>query len=290
VAGGTGNTASGLSSAVVGGTGNTASGNYATVAGGRQNVASGEHAFAAGRRASAVHSGAFVWSDNQDSEFASTGVNVFMVRASGGMAVNTAPESGVAFKVGGMIKADSVNATTFSVGTLTATTLNGFGTTPLGGIIMWSGSVDAVPAGWALCDGRTSNGRTTPDLRGRFVIGATSGRVVGSVGGSETVTLTTSQLPSHNHLVSGSTADAGTHNHDYDDVYASEAGGPLGNQGWLGHKGNDRDNGPHATRRGTWWAPNHSHSFSVNSQSTGGGQAISILPPFYALAFIMRVQ
>ncbi|MFO0001051.1 MAG: tail fiber protein, partial [bacterium] len=81
------------------------------------------------------------------------------------------------------------------MGTLTATTLNGFGTTPLGGIIMWSGSVDAVPAGWALCDGRSSNGRTTPDLRGRFVIGATSGRVVGSVGGSETVTLTTSQLP-----------------------------------------------------------------------------------------------
>lgn len=37
---------------------------------------------------------------------------------------------------------------------------------PKGAIIMWSGTVASIPAGWAFCDG--ANG--TPDLRKRFVI------------------------------------------------------------------------------------------------------------------------
>ena len=43
---------------------------------------------------------------------------------------------------------------------------------PLGGIIMWSGTVP--PTGWAVCDGSISNGVQTPDLRGRFVVGAST--------------------------------------------------------------------------------------------------------------------
>jgi hypothetical protein len=39
---------------------------------------------------------------------------------------------------------------------------------PRGGIIMWSGNIADIPKGWALCDGK--NG--TPDLRGRFIVGA----------------------------------------------------------------------------------------------------------------------
>lgn len=41
-------------------------------------------------------------------------------------------------------------------------------TFPAGSIIMWSGSILSIPTGWKLCDGANS----TPDLRGRFVIGA----------------------------------------------------------------------------------------------------------------------
>ena len=51
---------------------------------------------------------------------------------------------------------------------------------PVGGIIMWSGTIAAIPTGWALCNG--SNG--TPDLRDRFVIGAGSTYAVGATGGS----------------------------------------------------------------------------------------------------------
>jgi len=49
--------------------------------------------------------------------------------------------------------------------------LKGYGTTPIGGIIMWSGAIDSIPDGWALCDGKIHNGKQTPDLRGRFIVG-----------------------------------------------------------------------------------------------------------------------
>jgi hypothetical protein len=39
---------------------------------------------------------------------------------------------------------------------------------PAGLIAMWHGSISSIPAGWSLCDG--SNG--TPDLRDRFIVGA----------------------------------------------------------------------------------------------------------------------
>ena len=53
------------------------------------------------------------------------------------------------------------------------------GGVPAGVIVMWSGVVALIPLGWALCDG--TNG--TPDLRGRFILGAT---VAGTTGGGAT--------------------------------------------------------------------------------------------------------
>ena len=102
VGGGTNNTANGFSATVGGGSSNTASGVVATVGGGAQNVASGidstvpggnsntaggSYSFAAGRRAKALHSGTFVWGDSEapGADIASTGVDQFIVRASGGL-------------------------------------------------------------------------------------------------------------------------------------------------------------------------------------------------------------
>ena len=64
-------------------------GSYATIPGGRENTAAAGYTFAAGRRASAVHTGTFVWADSTDAEFISTTDNQFNVRASGGARFET---------------------------------------------------------------------------------------------------------------------------------------------------------------------------------------------------------
>ena len=83
-----GNTASGPASTVAGGFGNTASGKYATVPGGDRNVA-GTNSFAAGHRAKATHTGAFVWADATEADFATTASNQFLLRATGGVGIGT---------------------------------------------------------------------------------------------------------------------------------------------------------------------------------------------------------
>ena len=82
---------------------------------------------------------------------------------------------------------------------------------PTGAIIMWSGLIGDVPAGWVVCDG--NNG--TPNLTDRFIVGAggSLGVVAGATGGSHTVTLSASNLPSHTHTYSGTTNTVGNHTH-----------------------------------------------------------------------------
>jgi hypothetical protein len=91
VAGGWDNDAGGLCSAVGGGRSNNASGEYSTVIGGRDNTAGGDYSLACGRQAevAADHHGTFVWADNSMTPFASTGENQFLIRASGGVGINT---------------------------------------------------------------------------------------------------------------------------------------------------------------------------------------------------------
>jgi hypothetical protein len=89
IGGGLSNTASGAASTVAGGGSNTASGTYATVAGGSNNTAGGTNSFAAGQQAKATHDGAFVWADDTSTDFASTAPNQFLIRAAGGVGINT---------------------------------------------------------------------------------------------------------------------------------------------------------------------------------------------------------
>ncbi len=183
-------------------------------------------------------------------------------------------------------------------GAVAAASVSGFGTVPPGGIIMWSGAVSSIPTGWALCDGRSANGRTTPDLRGRFIVGAGAGAVgltsrdVGAAGGNEQTTLTVGQLPGHNHRVRGSTGNNGNHSHAVYEAPRDDrnfTGGRTQALGVVGDAGSPGapDTAGSAT---TSTAGDHSHSFDVTSESTGNGEAFGNLPPFYALAFIMRVQ
>ncbi len=83
---------------------NSATADFATVVGGSGNVAAGSHSFAAGHRAKANHSGAFVWADSQEVNFGSAADNQFLIRAAGGVGINTT-NPGVSLEVNGGVRA-----------------------------------------------------------------------------------------------------------------------------------------------------------------------------------------
>lgn len=74
---------------------NRAGGNFSTAIGGAGNTAAGAYSFAAGARARAMHDGAWVWSDfSENTPFASSAPNQFLVRAAGGVGINTSSLKG----------------------------------------------------------------------------------------------------------------------------------------------------------------------------------------------------
>jgi hypothetical protein len=138
-------------------------------------------------------------------------------------------------------------------------------TFPTGGIIMWSGSIVSIPAGWLLCDG--TNG--TPDLRSRFVVGAGSTYNPGDTGGADSVTLTTAQIPSHTHTAT--VTDPG-HAHSLALGFSTLSGGSFG-----GANLNSTSNTNSATT-----------GITVTNAATGGGGSHENRPPYFALAFLMK--
>ena len=78
-------------------------------------------------------------------------------------------------------------------GTLTQNGVAG-GIVPVGGVIMWSGAVNSVPAGWLLCNGQTVNAYTTPNLEDKFIVGAGNIYAVGSTTKSANLSATGSTI------------------------------------------------------------------------------------------------
>ena len=95
--------------AVGGGYVNLVSGSYGTIPGGFRNSAT-TNCFAAGYRAKANHTGSFVWADSQAADFTTTGANQFLIRAAGGVGINTAPAPGATLDVAGWVKASGLSA------------------------------------------------------------------------------------------------------------------------------------------------------------------------------------
>ena len=105
ISGGIANFANAEDATVAGGGGNQALGVGAFAAGGNNNLAGGDDSFAGGRQAQAMNTGAFVWADNHAANFTSTVDNSFIVRAAGGVGINTAsPGAGFALDVSGLIR------------------------------------------------------------------------------------------------------------------------------------------------------------------------------------------
>jgi hypothetical protein len=103
---------------------------------GYNTTASGYESFAAGYRARATNDNCFVWADFAgSSDFGSTGVNQFLVRAGGGVGINTNNPSGAALNVLGTVRATSfqgdgsgltgLSGASITAGTLADTRLSG---------------------------------------------------------------------------------------------------------------------------------------------------------------------
>lgn len=154
---------------------------------------------------------------------------------------------------------------------------------PSGLIAMWSGSVNAVPSGWSLCNGQ--NG--TPNLQDRFIVGAGSSYNAGATGGSNTVTLSVNQIPSHGHSASGVTcSSSGEHSHIVMDQTGPGSSGTIRDIGGGSRRG---ENAWNETYYATNSAGAHTHSISGSISNTGGDQSHENRPPYYALAFIMKL-
>ena len=145
-----------------------------------------------------------------------------------------------------------------------------------GMILMWSGSINTIPTGWALCNGQ--NG--TPNLVDRFIVGAGSTYSVGATGGSASVTLTTEQMPSHTHTGTVSLEKGGEHSHSA----TGGASGPYSSAIMY-------DDCTRGSERVTieFSGGAHSHTGSVTINSAGSGIAHENRPPYYALAYIMKL-
>lgn len=149
--------------------------------------------------------------------------------------------------------------------------------TPRGMINMWSGSIKDIPWGWALCDGKD----TTPDLRDQFIVGAGNNYDIGEEGGKDKVTLTEQQMPKHQHHVSGKTDNDGKHQHQWDGY--NKVGD--GKKEVRSRKRITSDPWDYEIPHGS----EHVHNINFWSKSTGGSQPFDNRPPYYALAFIMKL-
>jgi microcystin-dependent protein len=121
---------------------------------------------------------------------------------------------------------------------------------PRGVITMWSGTIANIPTGWQLCDG--TNG--TPDLRNRFIIGAGATYGVAVTGGEAAHALTEAEMPSHTHTIN---------------TYMLNA--------------------IHTPTRVTCYDTGVSSGGASTTNPTGGGAAHNNLPPYFALAYIMKL-
>ena len=137
---------------------------------------------------------------------------------------------------------------------------------PTGGIIMWSGSIASIPTGWLLCDGSSG----TPDLRTRFVIGAGSTYGVGGTGGSANAIVV-----SHTHTAT--VTDAGhIHGTAGNNQVGSTSGTFQAGSYPLTVMANPSDIASAVT------------GVTVSNSTEGSSGTNANLPPYYALAFIMK--
>lgn len=134
--------------------------------------------------------------------------------------------------------------------------------TPKGAIVMWSGAINDIPEGWALCNGE----KGTPNLSGRFIVGvgkSSDGETdyqLNTTGGKEKVKLNANEcaLPKHRHGLDPQKIKTGTRS----EVFV-------------------------ATMFGTEDSSGSEYSNEYEKQSADSPHENR--PPYYVLAYIMKI-
>lgn len=169
--------------------------------------------------------------------------------------------------------------------------------------MVFSGALTAIPTGWQLCNGQ--NG--TPNLSEQFIVGAGNLYAVGATGGTLITTLTAANLPAHNHTLTdpqhshgitqtphGHGYNASPHSH-YFSAYINGAGGGgtfeatqlPGNSNFLTSSASYSGISMQASSVGVTQLA--SSTTGLTSANTGNGVGGTLLPPYYALAYICKV-
>jgi microcystin-dependent protein len=192
---------------------------------------------------------------------------------------------------------------------------------PVGALLSYAGA--AAPAGWLLCDGAAvsrstyaalfavlgstygaGDGSTTfnvPDLRNRVAVGSGSTYSRAQTGGAATVTLSSTQMPSHSHSFSDSTDSAGSHGHSGSadsggsHTHSYTAASPRYNM--LAGGGTEAatavgsttgSGGSHSHSVTINSGGSHSHTLSGSTATAGSGGSHENMPPFVAMPTIIR--
>ena len=176
---------------------------------------------------------------------------------------------------------------------------------PSGVILMWSGSTDTIPAGWALCNGQDG----TPDLTDRFILGAGKTYQPGTTGGAATVQNAALSIwtgaAGTGIGIQGTTLDGNTlPSHAHTSIQPAEyRDNGWGDSGNITFRSPTQKNGGYT---GNSWAhahgvsdPGHAHAVGSSEHSHGvtdsghthalTAQAISTMPPYYALCLIIKL-
>ena len=196
------------------------------------------------------------------------------------------------------IDADQINAGAVGVSELAAAITNSL--VPLGTVIDWyppnaaaAPWTAAMPTGYAACDGTAwasivnDLGFTTgniPNLVGALISGATfasareAANGVAGARGSSSRTLTTAQMPAHNHPVTGN----GAHTHSVTEVFVVKVGGSGAGPAYA-----DPSLWPW---RQNGWATDALGHHSHGTSNTGDGAAFDVTPASVGLLKIMKVR
>lgn len=140
---------------------------------------------------------------------------------------------------------------------------------PINAIVAYSGGSATLPSGWYVCNGGTIGGTVLPDLRSKFIYGASVDGDLADTGGGTV----------HTHT-SGPTSTDGTHSHSV----SATTGGPSATFGALSSGASGAATSSHVHTISATTQAGGSHSHTVGTSGSG-----SNLPPYIKLYYITRL-